>query len=254
MTGRTGCHNLADDERAPGRICCVVVGVPAHNERDRVERCLRSILAAGDALDLGIALFVVLAADSCSDETAQIAGLLAAHDSRLRVVSGSWRAAGAARAAAIDEGLAAAHAAGRTPTDTIWIATTDADTVVGSDWLLRQLAHARNGIHAVAGTVDLYDDADRTELVMSIFAVNYPVGQNAHVHVHGANLGIRGDAYVDVGGFAPIALAEDHAIWSLLAREGYRCLSALDMPVSTSARLSGRAVGGFADTIAALVG
>ena len=244
----------ADDRRASVRIGCVVVGVPARDEQDRIECCLRSILAAGDLLDPGTRVFVVLAADSCSDETEQIAGSLAANDSRLRVVSGCWRAAGTARAAAIADGLSSAQAAGLTAADTIWISTTDADTVVGPDWLLRQLAHADNGIHAVAGTVDLLDDADRTALVVSAFAANYPVGPNTHLHVHGANLGIRADAYLEVGGFPPIALAEDHAIWSLLANEGYRCLAALDMTVATSARLSGRAIGGFADTIAALVG
>ena len=232
----------------------MVVGVPAHDEKDRVERCLRSILAAADALDPGIEVVVVLAADNCSDETEQIAGSLAANDRRLRVVSGCWRGAGAARAAAIANGLATVQAAALGAADSIWIATTDADTVVGPDWLLRQVAHAENGIHAVAGTVDLFDDADRTEAVVATFADNYLIGASTHLHVHGANLGIRGDAYLDVGGFPPIALAEDHAIWSLLEHEGYRCLSALDMAVSTSARLRGRAIGGFADTIAALVG
>jgi cellulose synthase/poly-beta-1,6-N-acetylglucosamine synthase-like glycosyltransferase len=165
----------ADDRRALVRIGCVVVGVPARDEQDRVECGLRSILAAGDSLDPGTRDFVVLAADSCSDVTEQIAGSLAANDSRLRVVSGCWRAAGTARAAAIADGLSSAQAAGLTAADTIWIATTDADTVVGPDWLLR-------------------------------------------------------------------------------ANEGYRCLGALDTTVATSARLSGRAIGGFADTIAALVG
>ena len=254
MSGGVESPQLADDLRSPGRIGCIVVGVPARDEKDRVERCLRSILAAADALDPGIDVVVVLAADDCSDETERIAGSLAANDPRLRVVSGCWRGAGAARAAAIADGLSSMRASGLRAADTIWIATTDADTVVGPDWLLRQLTHADNGIDAVAGTVDLFDDADRTDVVVATFADNYLIGASTHLHVHGANLGIRGDAYLDVGGFPPIALAEDHAIWSLLEHEGYRCLSALDMAVSTSARLHGRATGGFADTIAALVG
>jgi hypothetical protein len=34
-----------------------------------------------------------------------------------------------------------------------------------------------------------------------------------HPHVHGANLGIRADAYSDAGGWNDLTVAEDHCLW-----------------------------------------
>jgi cellulose synthase/poly-beta-1,6-N-acetylglucosamine synthase-like glycosyltransferase len=67
--------------------------------------------------------------------------------------------------------------------------------------------------------------------------------------VHGANLGVRADAYVDVGGFSHLKVAEDHCLWGRLRQRGWRIRSCAKTVVTTSARLQGRAVGGFADTL-----
>jgi hypothetical protein len=72
----------------------------------------------------------------------------------------------------------------------------------------------------------------------------------SHTHVHGANLSVRADAYEDVGGWSDLALAEDHCLWGRLRRR-LRGSSPVSSVVTTSARLQGRATGGFADTLKA---
>lgn len=232
----------------------VVVGIPAHDEARHVVACVESVLRAADSLSPDIGVIVGLAADSCSDDTERLVADIARNDHRVVACAGGWRSAGAARAAAIQLGMDILRASGlAVGGHGTWIATTDADTEVRSDWLLSQLHHAERGIEAVAGIVELLDDDDRTDLVVATFDRLYTLGDHDHPHVHGANLGVRADAYVAAGGFADLALSEDHALWHELRRLGRSCLSALDVVVATSARLCSRAPGGFADTIAAAV-
>ncbi len=228
-------------------IAAVVVGVPACDEEDTIEECLSSIDRAAAQLD--VPTVVVLAADRCSDETESRARRADLTSVRLDIVRGQWRAAGAARAAAIRHGLALCAA----PHEETWIATTDADSVVADDWLVRQLAHAASGADAVAGIVELRDDHHCNDRVVTTFHSVYAVGELTHEHVHGANLGVRADWYAAAGGFAAVELSEDHLLWNELRRRGARCLPTIDGRVATSARLRGRAVGGFADTLRAAV-
>jgi cellulose synthase/poly-beta-1,6-N-acetylglucosamine synthase-like glycosyltransferase len=75
----------------------------------------------------------------------------------------------------------------------------------------------------------------------------------SHSHVHGANLSMRADAYLDAGGWSKLPLAEDHCLWQRLKRRGWRVASTAKSVVVTSARLEGRASGGFADTLRAMI-
>jgi glycosyltransferase involved in cell wall biosynthesis len=227
----------------------VVVGVPARDESQRVGACLTSLIRAASIVGPGIDVLIVVAADSCTDDTEQLVTDLARADERIHLVSSDWRSAGAARAAAIERGLSLIQRCERSRR--VWIATTDADTVVGEEWLVRQIDHADRGVDAIAGIIELLEDDDHTEHVAQTFQRLYLLGAQSHVHVHGANLGVRADAYRAVGGFPDAVLAEDHALWNALRRGGFSCLSSLDVSVATSARLRSRAPGGFADTIAA---
>ena len=58
-------------------------------------------------------------------------------------------------------------------------ATTDADSRVPSDWLVRQLAHAERGADAVAGIVEIDDWREQPEAVRRRFAEHYAI----HYHV-----------------------------------------------------------------------
>ncbi len=133
------------------------------------------------------------------------------------------------------------------------MATTDADSQVAADWLARQLHYASRGADAVAGTIDLIDDPDRSPEVAEMFRRIYNLGRDSHTHVHAANLGVRASAYLAVGGFSELKVAEDHALWNELRRHSFHCVSPLDVRVSTSARLRARAPGGFGDTLDAVL-
>jgi hypothetical protein len=129
-----------------------------------------------------------------------------------------------------------------------WLATTDADSAVPARWLVDQLALAARGVEAVAGTIHVADWHDAPAGVDERFGAFYtpPGSGDDHSHVHGANLGVRADAYEAVGGFAPLRSGEDHALWRALHAAGRPCLATRAIPVVTSARRHGRAPGGFA--------
>ncbi|CAN0418466.1 unnamed protein product [Phaeothamnion confervicola] len=222
--------------------------MPACNEELLIERAIAALLVSADELDDPASLRLVVACDTCTDDTVRIADAMAAVDPRVEVIEGSWRNAGAARAAAIDRALQAVCALA--PQTDVWVATTDADTLVPVDWLTTHAQSWERGDHAVAGVVDLLD-ADPT--VQGEFDRHYAVGHDAHGHVHGANLGVRADAYTIVGGFPEIELAEDHALWRRLRDAGFTCRSSVALRVATSARLSSRAPGGFADMLSSMM-
>ena len=172
----------------------IVVVVPAHNERDRLPACLASVAAAADQVAVPVTVVVVL--DACSDRSED------AIARPVRALSVSGRNVGAARAA----GFAAA--APRSDART-WLATTDADSVVPTTWLADQAVHHRALVQGVVGTVSVdwqQHSATTRRRYERLYRVRDP---GMHGHVHGANLGVRADAYWRVGGFRPLHVGED---------------------------------------------
>lgn len=113
-------------------------------------------------------------------------------------------------------------------------------------WLTTQLAFATAGWEAVAGVVDIARD---DPILHERFGAVYPelLADGAHTHVHGANFGVRADAYAAVGGWPIVAsTGEDHRLWEALRIAGHRRLATTEPRVTTSHRLSARAPGGFA--------
>ena len=207
------------------------VVVPAHNEETLLPSCLSTLRQA--ARSVGIPVHVLVAADSCTDGTAG-----AARAPGARVVAIRARSVGAARAAGMTELLRLT--AGSDPA-AVWLATTDADTLVPPGWLQRQLARADRGWDVVLGTVTVADWSEHSPHVPAAFAARYESGARPHPHVHGANLGIRASAYLAAGGFRSLRTAEDHALVAAAARAGCSALRAGDIPVQTSARRQARA-------------
>jgi glycosyltransferase involved in cell wall biosynthesis len=227
---------------ARGVIERVGVVVPAHDEETLLPACLAALRRA--AREVSVPVRVVVAADSCTDRTVAVAGAYGA-----RVVVLGARRVGAARAAGMAEVLRSA--AGQDPT-TIWLATTDADTVVPASWLQRQVAHADRGWDVVLGTVTVADWSEHPPHVPAAFAARYESGDRPHPHVHGANIGIRASAYRAAGGFAPVRSAEDHALVAAAAEAGCSVLRADDVTVETSARRHARAPDGFSQLLRTL--
>lgn len=216
------------------RIGWVGVVVPAHNEQELLPACIAGLLTAAAAVQIPVDILVVL--DACTDES-QLAAQPAA------TLAVDVRNVGQARRDGFAQLLDRRPA---TVTDTeTWLATTDADTIVPPDWLVRMLAHAAAGWTVVAGTVRVTDWTGHSDLVRSYWQASYE-NRDHHSHVHGANLGVRGDAYRLVGGMPSVALSEDVALVEALEAAGERVFRAGDLPVITSARREGRAAGGFA--------
>ncbi|GAB3722014.1 glycosyltransferase family 2 protein [Nocardiopsis nanhaiensis] len=218
----------------------LAVVIPAHQEEALLGACLASVNAALDASPLSArARNVIVVADHCTDRTARIA-----LDSGAHVVTthygnvGAARREGARRALRLTKGL---------DLDAVWLASTDADTLVPRSWITEQLRHARD-CDAVVGTIEVGDWSTRAPGSGRCFDLVYPrSGYGAHPHVHGANLGVRASAYTDVDGFPPLPCSEDHALVSALEAAGHRVRCPRDLAVVTSARTDSRAPGGFGD-------
>ncbi|HEX3958857.1 MAG TPA: glycosyltransferase [Trebonia sp.] len=224
-------------------IRAVGVIVPAHNEQDLLPACLASLRRAARALR-GTQVHPVVVADACRDSTAKVARRGGA-----TVVTISARNVGAARAAGVREVL------GRTrhldPAD-IWLATTDADTVVPVNWLRQQARYASQGWDAVVGTIQVADWSGYQPATRSLFGERYDGETGLHPHVHGANLAFRASAYLMAGGFPAASTAEDHALVAALTAGGSRVLRTRALPVITSARRESRTPHGFSHYLAEL--
>ncbi|NLA34111.1 MAG: glycosyltransferase [Actinobacteria bacterium] len=244
-TTRTGSRR---ERRQPVAPAAMIVAIPARCEAATIGRCLESVFAAADALDPSTPCLVTVAADCCTDGTAARARSVARDRRDLSVLEGDWGSAGGARGAAVDHALAMA-ALHHDDLDRLWIATTDADTVVPRSWLRDHHRYASEGYDAVAGVVELLDDHDRTPAISGRFLNHYRVDDHSHPHVHGANMGVRASAYVNAGGFLDLSVGEDHALWGALHDVGASRLAPTSLTVATSARVEGRARGGFADTL-----
>lgn len=75
-----------------------------------------------------------------------------------------------------------------------------------------------------------------------------------HPHVHGANLGVRCDAYLRAGGWREIELSEDHGLWDRMREAGCQLVADRAVRVTTSGRSRSRCPGGFADALNKLAG
>jgi glycosyltransferase involved in cell wall biosynthesis len=220
--------------------------VPARNEEALLPRCIASLLAARAMLPEGVTCDIVVVVDSSTDRTREIAETLL-FDNGI-VVPIDARAVGRARAVAAKVSLARYSG----PLKYCWLANTDADCEVPPSWLVDHLAIARQGVDAVAGIVDVDSFAEHDPFVQKRFQLSYHIhADGTHSHVHGANMGIRADAYLRAGGWLALETAEDHDLWHRLHQTGHLRLSAAKLLVTTSGRKSGRAPHGFAEALAA---
>lgn len=248
-----------------GPFAAVGVVIPARDEQQCIGACLAAVRRALAVLPGGIATAVAVVLDRCTDATpgrvaerladwpqaraltvaatGGVAHPLAGGPGRVRRLRGSG--VGALRDLGVRDVLdrLAAHPPART-----WLLSTDADTVVPADWACAHLRVAAAGAHAVAGLADLaaVDHLATDALRRYDAVVERGVRGDTHRHVYGANLGVRADAYLAVGGFPADGVGEDHGLWQRLRRAGRPVAQPVGVRVRTSARLHGRAHGGLA--------
>ncbi len=234
-----------------------MVAIPARNEADRVTACLTSVLRSVErAIEADVVdrVHVVVVAHRCEDDTATNAaqalaagtGILVGSD----VLTLSHRAdVGAVRRLAIDHGL---RRLGTDPERT-WLFSTDADTVVGSDWVSLGIYEAECA-DAVATlgmtTLDHWHGSEAAHAAYQAIIEDGLIidddGTVSHSHVYGANMLVRADAYLSVGGFPPRGTAEDHQLAAALIEHGHPVARSRTWVVTTSGRTVGRAHHGLA--------
>lgn len=225
-----------------------MVVVPAHNEIAHLPHCLRALTTAALCAPTPVTVIVVL--DSCDDGSERLA---ARYGTGVHFVSVDAGNVGAARAAGFDYARSLEDD-GVTPEPT-WYATTDADSVVDADWLLRMTDPQRHGgADMVLGVVRLPVWRNFPAAVARRYLRAYRGGGTGHDHVHGANMGFRADAYWQVGGFRALATGEDVEIVSRFEAAGLRIDRDAQLSVATSDRREGRAPSGFAQHLRSLSG
>nr|WP_314539257.1 glycosyltransferase [uncultured Massilia sp.] len=224
------------------------VAIPAHNEEAALGDCLAAILAAASHPALqGEAVLVSVVLDACDDGSAAVIRrqrpAFAAAGVTLDMLEVDARQVGVARAAGARHLLA--HGAR-------WLAFTDADTRVSPQWLAAQLAL---GVDVVCGSVAVDDwspHGANAGRLRKHFARNYH-DRDGHRHIHGANLGVRADAYRAAGGFQSVSCHEDVLLVKALEAIGARFAWSARPRVFTSARTDARARDGFGDTLLRMI-
>lgn len=218
----------------------VVVIVPAADEEQQIEACLLALRRAAEAVAHTVRVRVVVVLDSCGDRTGEIVG----RHQDIEVLVSTARCVGTARA------LGAAHAMNTTEERReLWLANTDADSLVPADWLVQMLTFADQGAQVVLGTV--VPGPELTALARETWQALHD-STDGHSHVHGANLGIRGDSLAALGGWRPLATGEDIDLAERAIAADLRIQRAGGIPVWTSARSVGRAPEGFSSYLRAL--
>jgi hypothetical protein len=252
-------------------VKAVGVVVPARDEQDNVVACLRGIRTALDQVPGGVRTAVTVVLDRCSDRTPRLVvdeladwpGAVA-----LRVAAVGGRRGGTATGPepahiVPGTGVGALRDLGvrstlrrlrRFAARDVWLLSTDADSTVPPDWALAHLREAAAGACGVAGLAELGPLGELSAAALRLYRQVVAAGLHGprHHHVYGANLGVRADAYLAIGGFPHDGPGEDRTLWNHLERVGFP-LATLNAPVvRTSARLHGRAGGGLADLLRSL--
>ena len=190
----------------------VGVVIPAHDEEALLPACLAALGAA--AARAGVPVSVVVVLDTCADGS--LAAVRAADpapfgrlEHRVPGTQCRCRARGG-----LPDLIGARDPAG------LWLATTDADSTVPPDWIVRQLAHARLGARAVIGTVQVADWSQHPPHAEPRSRARYRA-RDGHRHVHGADMSMAASAdLAAAGGFPAVAAEEDVAMIGRLAALG----------------------------------
>ena len=242
----------------------VVVAVPVKDEEARIDACLCALAGQTDVDFAAIAVILLL--NNCRDATVERVRALAAElpfrlELREVELPTAYANAGWARRLAME-------AAAELVAPDGLILTTDADTLVETDWIAANRREIEAGADAVAG----YVMADPTELmelgpdILERGSLEWEYQQLVaemvarvdpdphdpwprHNQNCGASAAITLTTYRRIGGLPPRPVGEDRALFEMVRRVDGRIRHSLDVQVVTSARTDGRALGGLSDAI-----
>lgn len=206
--------------------------IPAHNEAASIAKCLAALQSAISQLPPSISAYLLVVLDSCTDETQSIVKAAG-----VDYLCCDYQCVGQVR----DIGIRHAIAKGAT-----WIACTDADSMVPMDWLVQQMEHmTHQPTHMICGVVDIDNWDHLAPKTRDDYLAHYQ-DKMGHGHIHGANLSFSSEAYLVVGGFAPLPCHEDVDLIKRFEAHGYDITWSNRVRVMTSSRLQARASEGFA--------
>lgn len=249
------------------RFTCLpdyIIAIPIHNEQDRLDNCLIAIEKAMQSVsEYGRLLLLINNSNDASLEKAisfakRTTSAVEIFDVSINKASSC---AGPARALALDLAnlLVGAHGA---------IITTDADSIVDSNFVLNHLKALDQPAAMVCGNV-LIDRAEESRLpkefllrnraeqnywllcnqLSSILAPDALNPWPHHCHVSGANMSIKASIYSRIGGLPRVDAGEDRALEHRVRQYDYPIYYSDAAKVTTSCRLLGRAKDGMASTL-----
>ena len=247
----------------PNPALMLSVVIPVRNEAEQLAKTLASLAsqvnARGEALNPAVYEVLVLA-NNCTDETAEVARRFALRHPRFALhiaeiaLPPPLAHVGTARRLLMDKAcrrlVSCGHSHGV-------IASPDGDTRVASDWVHQMLAETAAGADAVGGRirVERQRGEDWEARLYCLRDTAYQRGLARletlldpdpadpwprHHQFFGGNFGITAQAYHAIGGLPPLPCLEDVALKDALRRTDACIRHSPHVRVSTSARQEGR--------------
>lgn len=249
-------------------IFAPAVAVPARNEEHRLPALLAALSRQSWIARAGRPLPVVVVLNNCTDGSRAVVERAAGTLPGLALEGVEIELAPAEAHVGSARRLALERALERCDGPNGILLTTDADAVPDVDWVAANLAAIARGADCVGGLLQGDPDeearlgpgfAARAEAIATYAALcdRYAalVDPLAHDpwprhHNHtGGSLAVRAQTYRAVGGLPALPRREDLAFVDRVCAAGGRLVHPLDVRVTVSARLSGRAEGGMADCL-----
>jgi hypothetical protein len=244
-----------------------IVCVPARNEAERLP-CLLQALQEQTWLRAHKRLpRTVLVLNNCDDDSRAVVQRVAQRLPRvsLHVIEAEFSPekahVGSARRLAMDRAVALA------PNNSVLLST-DADAIPRHDWVEANLCAIASGADVVGGHIvgNKQEEASLgprfvrraarhlyyAKLVDRLTSLVDPLPHDPwprHSDHTGASLAVRSEVYAAVGGMPALPFREDVAFVERVRRARYRLRHPLDVQVTVSARLNGRAAGGMSDCL-----
>ncbi len=238
-----------------------VIAIPARNEAALIGECLSALARQTERPD--VVLVLINNSDDATFHEAERLHERLPFALRLELVDLSPRRSGAGYARRRAMALAAEIAGSDG-----YLMTTDADSIVATDWVERTVANLRRGIDAVCGRALLYprdahlipahlheDDRRECHLIDLLDCMAWVLDAERHdplprhTEASGASLAVAVQALRSVGGIPSVPLGEDRAFVRALWMRDRRIRHDPSIVVTVSGRLEGRATGGMADTM-----
>lgn len=255
----------------PHPSCRSIVIIPARNEQETLPATLEALRSQVDLRNRPVnplSYEILLLLNNCTDQSFAVADhFRRAHPNlRLHIIERTFPRSrahvGTARRLLMDTAFLRLQSLGLTHTGAIL--STDADTTVAPNWIVRNLINLRSGVDVVGGDI-LLPPGDSATLdphlriawqhedlharhTARLEAILDPIACDPwprHLQHYGASLACTPRIYAAAGGLPAITPLEDVAFIDALRNIDARIRHATDVVVHTSARLHGRVQIGF---------